>query len=57
MRAELIAVVERLSGRQVEAFLSDNLYDPDVAVEVFLLHQSDHDGANPPGPAERVNGG
>jgi len=44
MREELIAVVERLTGRRVEAFLSDNLHDPDVAVEVFLLHPAEADG-------------
>jgi uncharacterized protein YbcI len=37
MRDELVGAVERLTGRVVEAFLSDNLHDPDVAVEVFLL--------------------
>ncbi len=37
MREDLIAAVERLTLRKVEAFLSDNLYDPDVAVEIFLL--------------------
>jgi uncharacterized protein YbcI len=37
MREDLIAAVERLTHREVEAFLSDNLYDPDVAVEIFLL--------------------
>ena len=37
MRADLIAAVEDLTKRTVEAFLSDNLYDPDVAVEIFLL--------------------
>ncbi len=37
MRTELIAAVERLTSRRVEAFLSDNLHDPDVAVEVFLM--------------------
>ena len=37
MRDDLIAAVERLTGRTVEAFLSDNLHEPDVAVEVFLL--------------------
>jgi len=37
MRHELIAAVERLTSRSVEAFLSDNLYEPDVAVEIFLL--------------------
>jgi uncharacterized protein YbcI len=37
MRVDLIAAVERLTHRQVEAFLSDNLHEPDVAVEIFLL--------------------
>jgi uncharacterized protein YbcI len=37
MREDLIAAVERLTRRKVEAFLSDNLYEPDVAVEIFLL--------------------
>jgi uncharacterized protein YbcI len=46
MREELIAVVERLTGRKVEAFLSDNLHDPDVAVEIFLMHQRDQDGSS-----------
>ena len=41
MRDELIATVEALTGRTVEAFLSDNLHDPDVAVEIFLMYPSD----------------
>ena len=41
MRDDLIAAVERLTGRIVEAFLSDNLHEPDVAVEIFLLKPSD----------------
>ena len=44
MRAELIAAVERLTGRTVEAFLSDNLHDPDVAVEIFLVGPATNDG-------------
>ena len=44
MRDDLIAVVEQLTGRTVEAFLSDNLYEPDVAVEIFLMHPTDGDG-------------
>jgi uncharacterized protein YbcI len=41
MRDELVAAVETLSGRTVEAFLSDNLHNPDVAVEIFLLYPGD----------------
>ncbi len=37
MREDLISAVERLTHRKVEAFLSDNLHEPDVAVEIFLL--------------------
>ena len=37
MQRELVAVVMEHSGRSVEAFLSDNVVDPDVAVEVFVL--------------------
>jgi uncharacterized protein YbcI len=44
MRAELIAAVEMLTQRKVEAFLSDNLHDPDVAVEIFLMQRTDGDG-------------
>ena len=48
MRDELVASVEALTGRRVEAFLSDNLHAPDVAVEIFLLHPRDgHDPSAP----------
>ena len=47
MRDELIAAVEMLSGRSVEAFLSDNLHDPDVAVEIFLMSPGDGNGRRP----------
>jgi uncharacterized protein YbcI len=44
MRDDLIAAVERLTGRTVEAFLSDNLHEPDVAVEIFLMSRLETDG-------------
>ena len=44
MKDDLIAAVERLTGRTVEAFLSDNLYEPDVAVEIFLMSRGETDG-------------
>ena len=47
MREDLIAAVEALTERSVEAFLSDNLHDPDVAVEVFLMNPR-VDGNAPP---------
>lgn len=37
MRQKFIAVVERLSGREVVAFLSDSHVGPDLEVEVFVL--------------------
>ncbi|MDX6676716.1 MAG: hypothetical protein QOE31_768 [Solirubrobacteraceae bacterium] len=43
MRGDLIGAVERITGRTVEAFLSDNLHEPDVAVEIFLLRPLDAD--------------
>jgi uncharacterized protein YbcI len=46
MREEMVAAVERLTGREVEAFLSDNLHDPDIAVEIFLM-APDQDGDRP----------
>ncbi len=59
MRDDLVAAVERLTGRTVEAFLSDNLHDPDVAVEIFLMHRTDgnnhhsNHGAPPPSAGQR----
>jgi uncharacterized protein YbcI len=37
MRDDFVELVEKLSGRTVEAFLSDSHIDPDYAVEFFLL--------------------
>jgi uncharacterized protein YbcI len=37
MRPEMIAIVQRLTGRKVAAFMSDNHVDPDVAAETFVL--------------------
>ena len=41
---EMRAAVESLTGRQVEAFMSANHYDPDASVEIFLLRPSNGDG-------------
>jgi uncharacterized protein YbcI len=43
MRSELITLVERLTGRKVAAFMSDNHVNPDVAVETFVLELLDGD--------------
>jgi uncharacterized protein YbcI len=37
MRAELIAGVEKLTGRSVLAAFSDNVFDPDMTLAAFLL--------------------
>lgn len=37
MREALVQEVERLTGRSVIAFMSDNHIDPDLACEVFVL--------------------
>ncbi len=37
MREDLVAAVERITGRTVAAFLSDNHIDPDIGVETFVL--------------------
>jgi uncharacterized protein YbcI len=40
MAKEAIGVVEGLSGRRVAAFMSNNYIDPDLAVEIFVLHRA-----------------
>jgi|1186.fasta_scaffold424746_1 uncharacterized protein YbcI len=42
MRDELTGEVERLTGRKVIAFLSDNHLDPDVGLEAMLLQPDGH---------------
>jgi uncharacterized protein YbcI len=37
MRAEMVAIVERLTGRTVRAFMSSNHLDPDLMMEIFVL--------------------
>jgi uncharacterized protein YbcI len=37
MRVELIAGVEKLTGRSVLAVFSDNVFDPDMTLAAFLL--------------------
>jgi uncharacterized protein YbcI len=39
MRDELVAAVEAHTGRTVEAFLSANGVEPDIAVEIFILER------------------
>jgi uncharacterized protein YbcI len=37
MRDDLVSEIERLTGRKVVAFMSDNHVDPDLAAELFFL--------------------
>ena len=37
MRGELSAAVERITGREVLAFMSDSHLEPDYSIEVFVL--------------------
>jgi uncharacterized protein YbcI len=37
MRADLVDLVERLTGSGVVAFMSDNHFEPDLGVELFVL--------------------
>jgi uncharacterized protein YbcI len=37
MQYKLIAAVERLSGRSVQAFISNSHVDPEIEVELFML--------------------
>ena len=46
MRDDLVLGVERITGRKVIAFLSDNHMDPDIAIESFVLSPApDEEGA------------
>jgi uncharacterized protein YbcI len=47
MRPHLVIEIEKLTGRKVVAFLSDNHIGPDVAVESFVLEpvSTEDDGA------------
>ena len=38
MQHKFIAVIERLSGRDVRAFISNHHVGPDMEIEFFLLH-------------------
>lgn len=46
MRDEATAMIERLTGRSVIGFMSDNHIDPDLACEVFVLEPADTEDAD-----------
>jgi uncharacterized protein YbcI len=41
MSQQLIASIETITGRRVEAFLNDTLASPDITIEVFIMYPSD----------------
>jgi uncharacterized protein YbcI len=45
MRTELVNGVQEITGRTVQAFLSANHLDPDIAVESFVLEPRPHSAA------------
>jgi uncharacterized protein YbcI len=51
MKTDLVAAVERCSGRTVVAFLSENHIEPDIAIESFVLQPSPGNGASVDGEA------
>jgi uncharacterized protein YbcI len=44
MREALTTEIEKLTGRKVIAFMSDNHIEPDVGVEIFVLEPSSSNG-------------
>jgi uncharacterized protein YbcI len=44
MEARFVATIERLTRRQVKAFMSANHQSPDVTVELFLLERGEDEG-------------
>jgi uncharacterized protein YbcI len=48
MQAQVSHEIERLTGRRVIGFMSDNHIDPDLAVEVFILEPLAHDARADP---------
>ena len=49
MRVEFTEVVERLVGRQVDAFVSDVHVQPDMLIEMFFLRDGDISQEDPSG--------
>jgi uncharacterized protein YbcI len=53
MKPDLVAAIERLTGRTVLAFLSDNHLDPDIAIESFVLEPGNGEALPAPPEAEQ----
>jgi uncharacterized protein YbcI len=57
MKTDLIAAIERCSGRKVTAFLSENHIDPDIAIESFVLEPAgDERIGSPPDTGSATEG-
>ena len=57
MKDEASAMIERVLGRKVIGFMSDNNFEPDMAAEVFILDPDEAVGDGIPQEAEhRPNG-
>ena len=50
MQHKFIAAIERLSGRSVLAFISNQHVGPDVEIELFMLKPNDSETTAPPRP-------
>jgi hypothetical protein len=50
MQHKFIAAVERLSGRSVLAFISNQHVGPDVEIELFMLKANDSETTARPRP-------
>jgi uncharacterized protein YbcI len=48
MQARFVETIERLTGREVKAFMSANHQSPDVTAELFVLEREDTTPAPPP---------
>ena len=48
MQARFVETIERLTRREVKAFMSANHQSPDVTVELFVLERDDTNPAPPP---------
>lgn len=57
MRAELVAAMERLTGRKVRAIVGGTELDPDIASQIFVLDGTavdhEHDNGNSAAGAAR----
>ena len=48
MQARFVETIERLTGREVKAFMSANHQSPDITAELFVLEREDTTPAPPP---------